>query len=717
MSSTAAHSWRFFRVGGFDQVALDSADDLRHLPELDPKLWTALNCPTTGLEFDAHTLACIDADGDSQIRRPELLAAVQWACARLKDPGALFTGGALKLAAIADGDEEGATLRATAAKVLGYLGKPEADAVAAEDFADMTKLFTPDHGNGDGVVPTALAGDDAALAELIGHIVATQGGVADRSGEPGATADTVAAFFDQAAALQAWRAQAAGEAAVTVLPLGADGTAAAAAAVAAVAAKGVDFFTRCRLAAFDARAAAPLNPPLAAYESLADHAIAPDDSVVSALPLATVAAGAALPLGAGVNPAWTAAVAALRSDAVTPLLGERDALTPEDWATLRDKLAAYTGWQAARPETALHDLEPALLDRVLADDSRAKLDALVAADAAADASAARIDALRKLVHLQRDLVTLLRNFICFADFYDAQRKAIFQAGTLYLDQRSCELVLRVADMGAHATMAPFSGCFLVYCQCERAGEAPVTIAAALTGGEVDELMVPGRHGVFVDRDGRDWKAKVVKVVEQPVSIRQAFWAPYRRVARFVENQIRGSAAAKDKDIEAKSQAGVASAGEKAAAGAKPAAPAFDIARFAGIFAAIGLAVGAIGTALAAGLAGFVQLNGWQMLLVLAGILLLISGPSMLLAYLTLRRRNLGPLLDANGWAVNARARINLPFGAALTGVAALPPGARRSLADPYADKKSPWPFWLTLAVLVALGVWAWRQGWFAGLGG
>jgi hypothetical protein len=717
MSSKAAHSWRFFRVGGFDQVALDSADDLRHLPELDPKLWTALNCPTQGVEFDTHTLACIDTDGDGQIRRPELLAAVHWACGRLKDPGALFQGGALKLAAIADADAEGATLKATAAKVLGYLAKPETDAVAAEDFADMTKLFTPDHGNGDGVVPAALAGDDPALAELIGHIVATQGGVADRSGEPGVTADTVAAFFEQATALQAWRAQAEGDAAASVMPLGDTGTAPAAAAVAAVAAKVDDFFTRCRLAAFDARAAAPLNPPLTAYESLADHAIAPDDSVVAALPLATIAAGAALPLGEGVNPAWAAAVATLKDDAVAPLLGAREVLTPAEWTALREKLAAYTAWQAARPATPLQDLEPALLAAVLADDSRTRLDALVAADAAADASAAHIDALRRLVHLQRDLVTLLRNFICFADFYGGRTKAIFQAGTLYLDQRSCELVLRVADMGAHANMAPFSGCFLVYCQCERGGEVPATIVAALTGGGVDELMVPGRHGVFIDRQGRDWKAKVVKVVEQPVSIRQAFWTPYRRVARFVENQMRGAAAAKDKEIEAKSQAGVATAGDKVASGDKPAAPAFDIARFAGIFAAIGLAVGAIGTALAAGMAGFVQLNAWQMLLVLAGILLLISGPSMLLAYLTLRRRNLGPLLDANGWAVNARARINLPFGAALTGVAALPAGAKRSLADPYADKKSPWPFWIGLAAIAALAFWAWRQGWFAGLAG
>ena len=39
----AHHIWRFFRSGGFDQVRLETADDLRHLSELDPKLWTVLN--------------------------------------------------------------------------------------------------------------------------------------------------------------------------------------------------------------------------------------------------------------------------------------------------------------------------------------------------------------------------------------------------------------------------------------------------------------------------------------------------------------------------------------------------------------------------------------------------------------------------------------------------------------------------------------------------
>ncbi len=712
---TAGHRWRFFRSGGFDQVAIDSADDLRHLHELDPKLWTALNGPTTGLEFDARTLALIDTDGDGQIRRPEILAAVQFACSALKDPQRLFDAEGVALADFADGDADGAQRKAAAARVLAHVGKGEGERLLVADFADMTRLFPAGEANGDGVVPAALT-DDEALKRVIGEIVETQGGVADRSGEPGCSADTLAAFFEQAAAVNAWRAERAA-AADSVLPLG-DGTAAAAEALAAVQAKVDDFFARCRLAAFDARAATALNPPEAAYGALAARTIAAVDAEVEALPLAAVAAGRALPLGAGLNPAWAARIGALRQLVVEPLLGARDELTADDWGALTARLAAYRDWLGQQPAGKVVELDAEHLAAIAADGTREKLQALIAQDLAADTSAATIDAVERLVRYQRDLVTLLRNFVTLSDFYQRDRKAIFQAGTLYLDQRSCELVLKVADAGAHATMAPFSGCYLVYCNCVRAGSAPVTIVAALTGGEVDELMVPGRHGVFVDRDGRDWKATVVKVVEQPVSIRQAFWSPYRRTAALIENQIRKFAASRDKDVEAKAAAGVEGAAAKAGEGAAAAPAPFDIAKFAGIFAAIGLAVGAIGAALTAALTGLFALAWWQVPIVIAGLLLLISAPSMLLAYMTLRRRNLGPLLDANGWAVNARARINIPFGGSLTGVAALPPGASRSLADPFEEKKSPWKFWLLLIVLAGIVVWLWRRGmlaaWFGG---
>ena len=104
---------------------------------------------------------------------------------------------------------------------------------------------------------------------------------------------------------------------------------------------------------------------------------------------------------------------------------------------------------------------------------------------------------------------------------------------------------------------------------------------------------------------------------------------------------------------------------------------------------------------------------WQMPLALIGLMLLVSGPAMMMAWFKLKKRNLGPILDASGWAINARVRINIPFGASLTGLAELPEGTHRLLVDPFADKKLVWPYY----ALVAAGIGALAGLWYMGFFG
>jgi hypothetical protein len=131
----------------------------------------------------------------------------------------------------------------------------------------------------------------------------------------------------------------------------------------------------------------------------------------------------------------------------------------------------------------------------------------------------------------------------------------------------------------------------------------------------------------------------------------------------------------------------------------------------GVVAALGVAVGAIGGAAASLATGIMRLEAWQIPLVFVGLILIISVPSMLIAFLKLRKRNLGPILDANGWAVNARAKINVPFGGSLTHVAVLPPGSQRDMVDPFAEKKRPWRFYITVGVIVLIAL-GWALGKF-----
>src|SRR5512147_2246723 len=102
----SAHRWRFFRTGGFEQVSIESGEDLQNLRSLDEKLWVALSCPVQGVEFDRKTLECLDSDSDGHIRVPEVLGALDWAFSMLKDPAVLAAGAALPLSAINEASEE-----------------------------------------------------------------------------------------------------------------------------------------------------------------------------------------------------------------------------------------------------------------------------------------------------------------------------------------------------------------------------------------------------------------------------------------------------------------------------------------------------------------------------------------------------------------------------------------------------------------------------------
>lgn len=691
MNSPKAPIWRFFRAGGFDQPRVETLDEFAALETLDQKLWAALACPTSGLEFDERTLSLLDVDKDERVRAPEFIAAAKWVAGLLRSQGALRAGAdALALSEINDSTPEGAALLASARQVLVNLGKADATSITVADVADPVKIFANTRFNGDGVVPPESASDESTK-ELLATMVDCLGGEPDRGGGPGINRALADRFFTEARAFVDWSARGETEA-ETLLPL-ADKTGAAAAAVGAVKTKVDDFFARGRLAAFDERALSAMNRQESEYLALAGGDLSLSATEVAGFPLARIEAGRSLPLLESVNPAWADALRRLHADAVVPVFGDVKELTLEQWRTLAVRLAPYQAWQDAKAGAVVEKAGVARLREWLADDSKARIEELIVEDLKLEPEAKGIADVEKLVRYHRDLARLARNFINFGEFYAQAERAVFQAGTLYLDGRSCNLCIRVADMARHGAMAGLSNCYLAYCECERrATKEKMTIVAAFTNGDSDFLMV-GRNGLFYDRRGRDWDARIVKVVETPISIRQAFWSPYKRVATLVETAIEKSAAARDKAATDKAAAGVGEVGKS------PSAQAFDIAKFAGVFAAIGLALGAIGAVLAAAVQGFVSLPMWQLPLAVAGVLLLISGPSMLLAFMKLRKRTLGPILDANGWAINARVKINVPFGASLTRMAELPKNAERSLRDPYPVKRSPWP-WIIVVVVV-----------------
>lgn len=722
---TKKHKWTFQRIGGLDQVVLHNAEDLCHLKDLDPQLWVALSCPTDGLEFDMRTLASLDTDSDGHIRIPDVIEATNWVCARLNNlDGLIKEADTLPLEFINTENDEGKKLLATAHAILQEQGMPERQYLTEGDVVKVSKRASQAVFNGDGVFPPLEALDEDVRL-FVQDALAVMGGVVDVSGKPGVNVEIAEGFIKTLTNWQNWRNGL--KSATSVLG---DDTSQAWRLMQELKNKIDDYFLRVDLASYAPQAETALNVDEKCLVPAENGLLA--NEALAALPLSKIEPSSPLNLISGLNPVWRAQVEQF-ARLVQPLLKQADQMSRQEWIDIQKALDSYAQIAGSEPGPVAIDVTVAAtsvvdklgeerIQAILQSDVLKRFKAMSKKDLQTPVAATDIAALERLVIYHKYLYRLLMNFVSFRDFFVLDgNPAAFQIGQLYIDGRRCDLCVPVKDVEKHTVLSAYTELFLLYCECTRkvqgGEEEKKTIVAAVTLGNAD-LLVEGRNGVFIDNQGYDWDARVVKVVVNPISLKEAIWSPYKRIGKLVTDQLNKWAAAKDSgimqasvsQIQAAANGGSASAATPAAA---PAAPKFDIGRNVGIFAAVGLALGALGTAIASIASALFGMQWWQFPILIAGLFLLISGPSWVLAWLKLRQRTLGPLLEASGWAINGRVKINYALGGQLTTPAHLPPNAKRNLVDPLNDKKKTGGriMLLTILLVAALvaGGWMWYQ--------
>lgn len=679
----ASYDWQYCSLGGAIRVKIASGEDIAHLGELDQKLWTVLSCPVDGLEFDRQTLDLIDTEHDGKIMVNEVIQAAQWLTSVIKDKDLILKGDSvLSLDQINTDNESGKKLYDSARQILKNLGLDKQE-ISVEDALDTKAIFTGTKFNGDGVI-TSVTADNEAQARTIADCIATIGSESDRSGESGITAELIEKFYNACAEYAQWKDKANAE----ILPFG-DNTAAAYEACNAVKDKISDFFTRCRLLSFDKTVAESVNVAVTDIDSIAS------------CPIAKPAENGILPFG-GINPAWKPAFDKFLALTLDFAPENKEGINEKEWNAILGKFNAYASWIGSKAGCEVESLGIERVEEILKENRKDELLALVEKDKAVKAESDSIDDVKKLMLYYRDLYRLLKNFVLFSDFYSRAPgvRAVFELGQLYIDQRCCDLCIRVTDMSKHADMAKLSGIFLIYFKCtsKKLGKS-MDAVAVMTDGDINDLR-PGKNGIFYDLQGNDYDAVITKVVDNPVSIKQAFWAPYRKAWEFCGRIINKSAADKDAKINSELQGQL----QNVAAAAPAAAPTdkkqiFDIAKFAGIFAALGMALGYISTAFTDIATVIASTPGDKLLLMTLGLLLVISGPSCFIAWTKLRKRNLGPVLNANGWAINSKVLVNVVFGGKVTSIAKYP---KLRLADPYKQKTAAWKIWLPIVIILLL---------------
>lgn len=362
------------------------------------------------------------------------------------------------------------------------------------------------------------------------------------------------------------------------------------------------------------RDTAAAEAALSAVEKIVDGFFAPPDD----MPLVIDGPEAELPLRDKLNPRYADIIADFAEKCIVPVFGpEKRSINRQEWKTVKEKLCAYRKWIRSKP--------------VMCADAKS----ILAQE-------------EKLIRFKLHLGEFLDNYVSMKKIYDGSGEAIFQTGVLRLDGREMSLCFHVDSEASHSALVAKSNCCVLYLKLTRPSEgAERTVCAVVTAGRVASLY-SGRNGVFYDRDGKDWLAVVTKVVESQVSLVEAFWSPWRKIGEGVASAVKKFIG----DKQTKSVTSAESAVKNAQDGGGGAAMASSV-------AAIGIGIGMMGAAAASLMAAVSQMVWWQLLVGVAAVVLVVSLPSVVLTWFKLRRRDLGAILNASGWAINRPMRFSM----------------------------------------------------------
>ncbi|MCB9682496.1 MAG: hypothetical protein H6733_13610 [Alphaproteobacteria bacterium] len=696
-------SWEFNSLGGVDQMRLANTEDLEHLATLDKARWAATSVPTSQLYCDPAFLGYVDSDANGRLRVLELRAAQAWTWQRLANRERVIQGSdELALADLDTTNADATRMKALAEHVIAQAGGTPG-LLPLVTLRGARAAYAKSFPNGDGVIIPDHAGDDGIKA-LVEAVVAVTGGATDVSGAAGTDTATLDTWAQRVADYAAWHARAVDDAA-SVLPLG-DGTAAAAALVQRLAPKMTQYFAQCALVAAASAADERLRTSAEELAALDVRDPAAIGAWLADAPLAEPRADATLDLTGRLNPTFRADLEALARDVAPKALGKDTvtALDAGDWSTLMGFVQPWLAWQAARPAGIAADADPAALQALAASDAVGGLRERITADlAVADELKAFAD-LEKLIVYQRWLAEVARNMVSFIDLFDPDKRSLFEAGTLVLDGRKLTLCHKVEDAAGHKKIATDSLVFVAYVDLVRNDAGTVKtgkIAAGVTAGTRGGIAL-GKRGVFYDRDGAEWDAIVVDLITQPISVWEAMIAPFTRLRDMVADRISQFAGSKATALEAE-----AAAGTDKATTVPAAAPAKDDGgggmNMQTLLIGGSIAVAAIGSTLAFIAQTLANIDPLTLFGGLAAVILLLMAVSGFLGWLKLRRRDIGTLLEACGWALNARMTLTFALGSQFTIRPGLPKGAVRRLTA--AQKRTRVIVVVVVLALLGLGAW------------
>jgi len=645
----------FETLGSSLHLRIKDHTDLKTILELDEALWIATTAPVSTIKIDTDFLNFLDTDGDKRIRAEEIKDGIRFLLHHLVDYSGIQTDNLnLSLAAINSETEMGKRIHSSALKVLKRLDKGEQSVNLSQVNKVKKEVF--EGGLDQAGIVLLEAAENKKIEQFIKNILRTVGGKKHPNGKDGINTESLTTFVEECRRYIDWQRQAGevdADVATEILPLG-KGTAEGYALFHSLVKKLIQYFLLCNIKRLNPELLARALETPEANAALNLINIEEAESYLENAPLSLLNSEGVLDLTGAINPYFHKKIVLLTEKVIKPLLGEEvQTIDRQSLQKLQQIFEPFIQWTDKMPEVTVGTIGAATVQEYLTDPSyRKALEDLIARSHKTAFVLDNIRELERLLLYQAYMLPLVNSFVSFPKLYDTGQRALFEEGSLIMDGRHFTLAVKVEDREHHIETCKSSNIFIIYCELFGSdGEKAYEVAVPVTSGNRGNIRL-NKWGIFNDIYGNELHAKVVDIVENPISISEAMVEPFVRISRSFFSRLEEFSSAAEEKIFQK--------GEKSKEKKKQ-----DVFS-GGMLAGGGFAVAALGSSFAfitKTLAGLSIKTVFFALLIFVG---LIAIPAGIAAYYRLSRRDLSTILEGSGWGINSRMKLTKAQAARFT---------------------------------------------------
>ncbi len=668
-------NFRFRIIGGGLQLRISSAEDIANILTLDEALWAVTSMDIDALRFERKFLEIIDCDHDNKIRSDEVRKAVQFALDYFRDISALIEGKAELSPDVINPDAPGCIEAIECAKlIMKNLNRPESSGITVRDVMDSSNIAGFTRRNGDGVI-SCESGLNAELVDLINKIIASGRKTIDRSGADGINQVNLEDFQAALARKVALLDRKNNDPAIMVYG---EKTAEAFALFKECEELIESYFLSTDAGMFlAADPARPVRKDVSADLMVSENV----RNLLAGAAVAVPGNDGILNFDSPLNPLYADKLLQLADSCALQGFLDGRTLKKADYLRAKAAFAAYAGWQSEMAAAdGLEKFSEAELRELNSNAPFDELKELIVSDLSFAPVIGAGDTLLKMAFFQQYLMEFLNNFVSLPDLFNLKKVSRLQMGKLIMDGRHFTLTVKVKNPAEHKRIIKSSNICVIYVELSRLNQdkklSGELIAAAVTGGTMRSFFI-GKHGIFFDSDGQIYDAVIRDIVEQPVSIGEAFKAPFFQFADFLSKQTEKIFNSRNAEMQKNLTTELNKAAPPAAT-AKPAAKPAAIPAAGNSLPMLlmggGIGVAALGSSIAFIAKSLQNVSLSTVLAVLGGIIVIFGGPSVINALIKIFRRNLSRFLESCGCAVNRPMRMSRKMGSIFTFVPPRPKG-------------------------------------------